>query len=101
MEDRRAGFRDINSVRVARFFVMALVTLFTAANARAAAPIGQTIWLKAAATGGFVSADTNRGAFAPLVADRTLFAGPGRFEATGDALARRGVFRHQSWRCAA
>jgi hypothetical protein len=37
----------------------------------AAPPVGQTIWIKASANGRFVSADQNRGAFAPLVADRT------------------------------
>ncbi|MBO0723753.1 MAG: glycoside hydrolase family 16 protein [Blastocatellia bacterium] len=36
----------------------------------AAAPVGQTIWIRASATGDYVSADQNRGSFAPLVADR-------------------------------
>ena len=71
MENRQENFRDIRSMRTARVLVLGLMTLLAAANARGAAPIGQTVWLKAAATGGFVSADTNRGAFAPLVADRT------------------------------
>lgn len=40
-----------------------------------AAPIGQTIWLKACLNGKFVSADGNLGATAPLVADRAAAAG--------------------------
>lgn len=40
-----------------------------------AAPIGQTIWLKACLNQRFVSADGNLGANAPLVADRTAAAG--------------------------
>jgi hypothetical protein len=40
-----------------------------------AAPIGQTIWLKACLNGKFVSADSNLGATAPLVADRAAAAG--------------------------
>ena len=71
MIDLKETLRDMGSVWTARILVLALLALLTAANARAAAPIGQTVWLKAAATGGFVSADINRGAFAPLVADRT------------------------------
>jgi predicted chitinase len=40
-----------------------------------AAPIGQTISLKACLNGRFISADGNLGASAPLVADRTAAAG--------------------------
>jgi hypothetical protein len=48
-----------------------LTTLIFNVNAHAAAPVGQTIWIRASATGLFVSADQNRGTFAPLVADRS------------------------------
>src|SRR5689334_9023073 len=50
------------------FLVLTLVLL--AITAHAAAPVGQTIWIRASATGMFVSADQNRGTWAPLVADR-------------------------------
>ncbi|WP_075207634.1 family 16 glycosylhydrolase [Archangium violaceum] len=40
-----------------------------------AAPVGQTIWLKACATQQYVSADQNLGATAPLVANRTTVQG--------------------------
>ncbi|PTL77230.1 family 16 glycosylhydrolase [Vitiosangium sp. GDMCC 1.1324] len=40
-----------------------------------AAPIGQTIWLKACLNSKFISADGNLGATAPLVADRAAAAG--------------------------
>jgi len=46
----------------------------------AAPPVGQTIWIKASATGRFVSADQNRGAVAPLVADRTAMTGWEQFQ---------------------
>src|SRR6476646_9399521 len=48
-----------------------LSTLISTVSAQAAAPVGQTIWIRASATGLFVSADQNRGTFAPLVADRS------------------------------
>jgi beta-glucanase (GH16 family) len=44
--------------------------LFTT-TAQAAAPVGQTIWIRASANGLIVSADQNRGTWAPLVADRS------------------------------
>ena len=47
-----------------------LTILFLTITAHAAAPVGQTIWIRASATGLFVSADQARGAWAPLVADR-------------------------------
>jgi hypothetical protein len=51
--------------------LLLVVTIFvTTVSAQAAAPVGQTIWIRAAANGLFVSADQNRGAWAPLVADR-------------------------------
>mgnify|MGYP003288416598 CR=1 FL=1 len=48
-----------------------LITLLLTVTAQAAAPVGQTIWIRASANGLFVSADQNRGTWAPLVADRT------------------------------
>ena len=51
------------------FLVLFVVLLTT--TAQAAAPVGQTIWIRASATGLFVSADQNRGTWAPLVADRS------------------------------
>jgi hypothetical protein len=49
-----------------------LLTIFLlSATAQAAAPVGQTIWIRASANGLFVSADQNRGTWAPLVADRS------------------------------
>ena len=48
-----------------------LTTLLLTVSAQAAAPVGQTIWIRASATGLFVSADQNRGTWAPLVADRS------------------------------
>src|SRR6185369_5819715 len=50
-------------------FVVLSILLLTI-TAQAAAPVGQTIWIRASATGLFVSADQNRGTWAPLVADR-------------------------------
>jgi glycosyl hydrolase family 16 len=51
--------------------LLVLTTFLWTAIAHAAAPVGQTIWMRAAATGLFVSADQNRGTWAPLVADRS------------------------------
>ena len=48
-----------------------VTTVLSTLTAYAAPPIGQTIWIRASATGLFVSADQNRGAWAPLVADRS------------------------------
>src|SRR5215213_1365753 len=50
---------------------LVLITLLFTVSAQAAAPVGQTIWIRASATGLFVSADQNRGTWAPLVADRS------------------------------
>ena len=63
-----------------KILLSALSTLMMAMTALSAAPVGQTIWLKSAATGLFVSADQNRGAFAPLVADRTAVNGWEQFQ---------------------
>lgn len=54
-----------------KIFLLVLATLLSTITIQAAAPVGQTIWIRASATGLFVSADQNRGAWAPLVADRS------------------------------
>ena len=54
-----------------KILFLALTIAVVTVTAQAAAPVGQTIWLRASATSLFVSADQNRGAWAPLVADRT------------------------------
>ncbi|ATB41502.1 endo-1,4-beta-xylanase [Cystobacter fuscus] len=56
----------------------------TQARPLAAAPIGQTIWLKACSTQKYVSADKNISADAPLVADRAAAEGWEQFQ-VGDA----------------
>jgi hypothetical protein len=56
--------------RIKKLMLLAVATLLTTVSVQAAAPVGQTIWIRAAATNLFVSADQNRGAWAPLVADR-------------------------------
>ena len=48
-----------------------ITTVFSTVIAHAAPPIGQTIWIRATSSGLFVSADQNRGTWAPLVADRS------------------------------
>ena len=54
-----------------KIFLLVVATLLSTITIQAAAPVGQTIWIRASATGLFVSADQNRGAWAPLVADRS------------------------------
>jgi hypothetical protein len=54
-----------------RILFLVLTILLLTTTSRAAAPVGQTIWIRASATGLFVSADQNRGTWAPLVADRS------------------------------
>src|SRR5262245_20775285 len=79
---------------VLRIFLLAVTAFLAATSARAAAPIGQTIWIRAAATNRYVSADTNRGSFAPLVADRSPVAAFERFQvvdAGGGLIAFRSV----------
>ena len=56
---------------VRKILFLVLTTVLLTVSAQAAAPVGQTIWIRASATGLFVSADQNRGAWAPLVADRS------------------------------
>src|ERR1700745_3421095 len=57
-----------------RILFLVLTILLLTTTSRAAAPVGQTIWIRASATGLFVSADQKRGTWAPLVADRTSVA---------------------------
>ena len=57
--------------RTLKTLFLALITMMTAMVATAAPPIGQTIWIRSSGTNLFVSADQARGAWAPLVADRT------------------------------
>ncbi|HEY3581911.1 MAG TPA: family 16 glycosylhydrolase [Pyrinomonadaceae bacterium] len=59
------------SSQASTILLLVLTTLFLNFSAKAAAPVGQTIWIRASATNLFVSADQNRGTFAPLVADRS------------------------------
>src|SRR5215510_3383956 len=56
---------------MAKIMFLLLITFLLTVSAQAAAPVGQTIWIRASANGLFTSADQNRGTFAPLVADRT------------------------------
>lgn len=56
---------------MAKILFLVLTIFSSTVVARAAAPVGQTIWIRATATGLFVSADQNRGTWAPLVADRS------------------------------
>ncbi|HEU4933222.1 MAG TPA: glycoside hydrolase family 16 protein [Pyrinomonadaceae bacterium] len=55
----------------ARTLLLVLTLVLLTVTAKAAAPVGQTIWIRASATGLFVCADQNRGTWAPLVADRS------------------------------
>ncbi len=55
----------------ARTLLLLLTLVLLTTTVKAAAPVGQTIWIRASATGLFVSADQNRGTWAPLVADRS------------------------------
>src|SRR5262245_18617208 len=66
--------------RTLKIVLLTLIAVMTAMVASAAPPVGQTIWIRASATGRFVSADQNRGAFAPLVADRTAVAAWEQFQ---------------------
>ena len=53
-----------------KILFLLFTTWLSTVTAQAAAPVGQTIWIRASANGLFVSADQNRGTWAPLVADR-------------------------------
>src|SRR5262249_51502533 len=67
----RDAFYNRYRSRIVKILLITLTTIVIAITVQAAAPIGQTIWLRSSATGSLVSADLNRAAFAPLVADRT------------------------------
>ena len=78
----------------ARFLFLVLTLVLLTATAQAAAPVGQTIWIRASATGLFVSADQNRGTWAPLVADRSSVAAWEQFQvvdAGGGFIAFRAI----------
>jgi hypothetical protein len=64
-------FGNRYGLRTANALLLALTAVMLTIAASAAPPIGQTIWIRSSGTNRFVSADQNRGAFAPLVADRT------------------------------
>lgn len=64
------GSRRLRS-RATHILFLVLTTVLLTITAQAAAPVGQTIWIRASANGLFVSADQNRGTWAPLVADRS------------------------------
>src|SRR5262245_62482807 len=66
--------------RMVKIVLSALTTLLMATAVLAAAPVGQVIWLRSVATDRFVSADQNRGSFAPLVADRASVGGWEQFQ---------------------
>ena len=71
-----------------------LITLWLTITVQAAAPVGQTIWIRATSTGLFVSADQNRGTWAPLVADRSTTAAWEQFQvvdAGGGFIAFRSI----------
>ena len=78
----------------AKISCLFLTTLLLTITAKAAAPVGQTIWIRASATGLFVSADQARGTWAPLVADRTTTGAWEQFQvvdAGGGFIAFRSV----------
>ena len=54
-----------------KIFFLPITILLLTMTIQAAAPVGQIVWIRANATGLFVSADQNRGTWAPLVADRS------------------------------
>ena len=56
---------------LSQILFLLLITISTTVIAHAAAPVGQTIWIRATSSGLFVSADQARGTWAPLVADRS------------------------------
>ena len=56
---------------LSKILFLLLITVSSTVIAHAAAPVGQTIWIRATSTGLFVSADQSRGTWAPLVADRS------------------------------
>jgi glycosyl hydrolase family 16 len=80
--------------RTMKTLFLALAAIFMATIASAAPPIGQTIWIRSSGTNRFVSADQDRGAFAPLVADRTSVSAWEQFQvidAGGGFIALRSI----------
>ena len=85
---------DNQSRYVIRILFLALTAIMVTSVARAAAPVGQTIWFRASANNQFVSADLNRDASGPLVADRTTVGAWEQFQvvdAGGGFIALRSV----------
>src|SRR5262245_48260294 len=85
--------RQMCLLSLEKILSIALTTIVTVITVQAA-PVGQTIWLRSSATGSLVSADLNRAAFAPLVADRTSVGTWEQFEvidAGGGFIAFRSV----------
>jgi hypothetical protein len=83
-----------HGLRTTQTLLLALTTIMLTIAASAAAPVGQTIWIRSSGTNRFVSADQDRGAFAPLVADRTAVGGWEQFQvvdAGGGFIALRSV----------
>jgi Glycosyl hydrolases family 16 len=77
-----------------KIFFLLITTLLLSITVQAAAPVGQIIWIRATATGLFVSADQNRGTWAPLVADRSSVAAWEQFQvvdAGGGFIAFRAI----------
>lgn len=77
-----------------KILFLVLTTVLSTMSAQAAAPVGQTIWIRASATGLFVSADQNRGTWAPLVADRSTTSAWEQFQvvdAGGGFIAFRSI----------
>jgi beta-glucanase (GH16 family) len=79
---------------VRKILFLVLTTVLLSVSAQAAPPVGQTIWIRASATGLFVSADQNRGTWAPLVADRSTTSAWEQFQvvdAGGGFIAFRSI----------
>src|SRR5262245_50921547 len=64
-------FGNPHGLRISKILLLSLTVIMLTVAASAAAPVGQTIWIRSSGTNRYVSADQNRGAYAPLVADRT------------------------------
>lgn len=67
-------------IRKVKTMLLTLALMVMTGIVSVAAPVGQTIWIKSSATGQFVSADQDRGAYAPLVADRPIAQGWEQFQ---------------------
>src|SRR5215204_1791772 len=80
--------------RVKKILILTWTTLLLSVSVYAAAPVGQTIWIRASANGLFVSADQDRGTWAPLVADRSTTSAWEQFQvvdAGGGFIAFRSI----------